>query len=102
MSPGVYLKDDPILGSHLQNRCELRAPLVEKAAFYLDAALSERSTIEDSHFLYTLHIYQYNLAQKGSGKFVVIFYSHYYRCTHLLTIYLSCTHDFSDSCRRSK
>ena len=63
------MKDDPVLGSHLQNRCELRAPQPEKAAFYLDAALSERSTVEDSHFLYTLHIYQYNLAYKGGGKF---------------------------------
>lgn len=68
--PGVYLKEDPVLGSHLQNRSELRAPLPEKAAFYLDAAQSERSTNEDSHFVYTLHVYQYNVANKGTGKFL--------------------------------
>lgn len=67
-SPGAYLKDDPILGSHLQNRSELRAPFPEKAAFYLDAAQSERTTCEESHFLYTLHVYQYNVASKGTGK----------------------------------
>ncbi|XP_065221897.1 kinesin-like protein CG14535 [Planococcus citri] len=65
-SPGVYLKDDPVLGSNLQNRSELRAPLPEKAAFYLDAAQNERSTSEESHFLFTLHVYQYNVANKGT------------------------------------
>ncbi|KAJ9595759.1 hypothetical protein L9F63_013046, partial [Diploptera punctata] len=39
-SPGVYLRDDPLFGTQLQNQSELRVPTAEKAAFYLDAAYS--------------------------------------------------------------
>ncbi|KAK6640440.1 hypothetical protein RUM44_012134 [Polyplax serrata] len=67
-SPGVYLRDDPLFGTQLQNQSELRVPNAEKAAFYLDAAVNSRSSKEegrDSHFLYTLHVYQYSVAGKG-------------------------------------
>ncbi|XP_054264553.1 kinesin-like protein KIF26B isoform X1 [Macrosteles quadrilineatus] len=60
-SPGVYLRDDPL---QLQNYSELRAPTAEKAAFYLDSALAARAP--QTHFLYTLHIYQYSVATKGA------------------------------------
>lgn len=46
-------------------------PTAEKAAFYLDAAIGSRSFKEDgkdSHFLYTLHVYQYSVAGRGGGK----------------------------------
>lgn len=59
-SPGVYLRDE------VQNYSELRVPSAEKAAYYLDSALSGRST--HAHFLFTLHVYQYNVAAKGAGS----------------------------------
>lgn len=75
-SPGVYLREDPICGTQLQNQSELRAPTAEKAAHFLDAALAARSTskpdcdVEDrrnSHMLFTLHIYQYRMEKTGKG-----------------------------------
>ncbi|XP_054828707.1 kinesin-like protein KIF26A [Eublepharis macularius] len=75
-SPGVYLREDPICGTQLQNQSELRAPTAEKAAFYLDAALAARSTSRpeceeeerrNSHMLFTLHIYQYRMEKSGKG-----------------------------------
>uniref|UniRef100_A0A8C5L977 Kinesin family member 26B n=1 Tax=Jaculus jaculus TaxID=51337 RepID=A0A8C5L977_JACJA len=75
-SPGVYLCEDPICGTQLQNLSELRAPTAEKAAFFLDAALaSRRSSQQDcgdedhrnSHTLFTLHIYQYRMEKSGKG-----------------------------------
>jgi kinesin family protein 26 len=70
-SPGVYLRDDPLFGTQLQNQSELRVPTAEKAAFYLDVAVSSRSgsggSTADSHLLYTLHVYQYSVSGKGHG-----------------------------------
>ncbi|KAJ6661875.1 hypothetical protein lerEdw1_013046 [Lerista edwardsae] len=75
-SPGVYLREDPICGTQLQNQSELRAPTAEKAAFFLDAALAARSTSKtecdeedrrNSHMLFTLHIYQYRMEKSGKG-----------------------------------
>lgn len=71
-SPGVYLRDDPLFGTHLQNQSELRVHSAEKAAFYLDAALATRGIKEegkDSHLLYTLHVYQYSVGGKGAGYY---------------------------------
>ncbi|KAF6211249.1 hypothetical protein GE061_014366 [Apolygus lucorum] len=58
-SPGIYLCEGA-----LQNYCELRAPTPEKAAFYLDSALSVRNS-DQSHLFYTLHVYQYSVGGKG-------------------------------------
>uniref|UniRef100_A0A673WRW7 Kinesin family member 26A n=1 Tax=Salmo trutta TaxID=8032 RepID=A0A673WRW7_SALTR len=75
-SPGVYLREDPICGTQLQNQSELRAPTAEKAAFFLDAAIAARSTSRpdadeeerrNSHMLFTLHIYQYRMEKSGKG-----------------------------------
>ncbi|XP_025782027.1 kinesin-like protein KIF26B [Puma concolor] len=75
-SPGVYLCEDPICGTQLQNQSELRAPTAEKAAFFLDAAIaSRRGSQQDcdeeghrnSHMLFTLHIYQYRMEKSGKG-----------------------------------
>uniref|UniRef100_A0A8C9ASS8 Kinesin family member 26B n=1 Tax=Prolemur simus TaxID=1328070 RepID=A0A8C9ASS8_PROSS len=76
-SPGVYLCEDPICGTQLQNQSELRAPTAEKAAFFLDAAIaSRRSRQQDcddkdahrsSHMFFTLHIYQYRMEKSGKG-----------------------------------
>ncbi|XP_075699976.1 kinesin-like protein KIF26A isoform X2 [Rhinoderma darwinii] len=75
-SPGVYLREDPICGSQLQNQSELRAPTAEKAAHFLDAAIAARSTNKvdcdeedrrNSHMLFTLHIYQYRMEKSGKG-----------------------------------
>lgn len=63
-SPGVYLREGG------QNYSELRVPSAEKAAYYLDSAVNERSA--QAHFLFTLHIYQYNVASKGAGKIHVL------------------------------
>lgn len=75
-SPGIHLKEDPICGTQLQNQSEIRAPTAEKAAFFLDAAISARSTSRpdadeddrrNSHMLFTLHIYQYRMEKSGKG-----------------------------------
>ncbi|KAG1654122.1 Kinesin-like protein KIF26A [Nymphon striatum] len=70
-SPGIYLLDDPVLGTHLQNQSELRAPNAEKAAYYLDAALASRYQDEDgsknSHVMITLHVYQYRIDKTGKS-----------------------------------
>ncbi|XP_061751254.1 kinesin-like protein KIF26A isoform X2 [Nerophis ophidion] len=75
-SPGIHLREDPICGTQLQNQSELHAPTAEKAAFFLDAALSARSTSRpdadeeerrNSHMLFTLHIYQYRMEKTGKG-----------------------------------
>ena len=53
-------------GSLLQNLTELRSPSAGKAGYFLDSALTARSTNmaadvsgRDSHFIFTLHVYQY-------------------------------------------
>ncbi|XP_043119523.1 kinesin-like protein KIF26A isoform X1 [Puntigrus tetrazona] len=75
-SPGVYLREDPICGTQLQNQSELRAPTAEQAALFLDAAIAARSTNRpdadeedrrNSHMLFTLHIYQYRMEKSGKG-----------------------------------
>ncbi|XP_047244584.1 kinesin-like protein KIF26A isoform X3 [Girardinichthys multiradiatus] len=68
-APGaaVSLREDPVCGSQLQNQTELRATSAERAAFFLDVALAERMSSRtpddqdarrNSHFLFTLHLYQ--------------------------------------------
>lgn len=42
-SPGIYLRDDPVCGTQLENQSELRAPTAERAAYYLDAAIAART-----------------------------------------------------------
>ncbi|XP_018583312.1 kinesin-like protein KIF26A isoform X3 [Scleropages formosus] len=75
-SPGIYLREDPICGTQLQNQSELRAPTAEKAAFFLDAAIAARSTSRpdcdedehrNSHMLFTLHVYQYRMEKSSKG-----------------------------------
>ncbi|XP_061552602.1 kinesin-like protein KIF26A isoform X1 [Phycodurus eques] len=75
-SPGIHLREDPICGTQLQNQSELHASTAEKAAFFLDAAISARSTSQpnadeeerrNSHMLFTLHIYQYRMEKSGKG-----------------------------------
>ncbi|TRY82092.1 hypothetical protein DNTS_014922 [Danionella cerebrum] len=75
-APGVYLREDPICGTQLQNQSELRAPTAEKAAMFLDAAIAARSTNHpdadeddhrNSHMLFTLHVYQYRMEKSGKG-----------------------------------
>lgn len=68
-APGVYLRDDPICGTQLENQSELRAPSAERAAYYLDAAVAARTVPDatddddarNSHMLFTLHVYQYRV-----------------------------------------
>ncbi|XP_076318270.1 uncharacterized protein LOC143229595 [Tachypleus tridentatus] len=70
-SPSLLLQSDSIYGTHLSNQSEIRAPTAEKASFLLDAALAARSKVENedekrnSHFLFTLHVYQYRF-EKGN------------------------------------
>ncbi|XP_022256876.1 kinesin-like protein KIF26A, partial [Limulus polyphemus] len=42
-SPGMFLQDEILLGAQLANICELRAPTIQKALFFLDAALKARN-----------------------------------------------------------
>uniref|UniRef100_A0A1B0AWT8 Kinesin motor domain-containing protein n=1 Tax=Glossina palpalis gambiensis TaxID=67801 RepID=A0A1B0AWT8_9MUSC len=60
-SPGVYLRDDFLGGP-----TELRAPTAERAALFLDAALTGRpqGSLEPA-MIFTLHVYQYSLSRKG-------------------------------------
>ncbi|XP_059091556.1 uncharacterized protein LOC131887076 [Tigriopus californicus] len=55
-----------------QNMSELRCPSADKAGFFLDAALSARrvgdQSGKDSHFVYTLHVYQYSVDKSNNGK----------------------------------
>ena len=55
-SPGVYLRDDPVCGSQMENHSELRAPTAERAAYFLDAAVAARTvsgkySIDHNHML---------------------------------------------------
>ena len=55
---------------------EVRASSAEKAAFLLDTALSARSVNaqgRDSHFVFTLHLFQHRLelTLMGNSKFVI-------------------------------
>ncbi|XP_031695269.1 kinesin-like protein KIF26A, partial [Anarrhichthys ocellatus] len=72
--PAVSLREDPLCGSQLQNQTELRANNAERAAFFLDAALtarrssrapSDQEARRNSHFLFSLHLNQERL-DKGS------------------------------------
>ena len=68
-SPGVYLRQS-VSQTVLQNLSEVRASSVDKAAYYLDAALSSRSVDgqgRQAHFLYTIHVYQYSVNKAGKG-----------------------------------
>ncbi|XP_014681648.1 PREDICTED: kinesin-like protein KIF26B [Priapulus caudatus] len=72
VSPGMYLREDPLCGTQLQNQSELRAPTAEKANYYVDAALAARAKdTEDegrnSHMLFTLNVYQYRVDKSCKG-----------------------------------
>ncbi|XP_062858607.1 kinesin-like protein KIF26A [Trichomycterus rosablanca] len=73
---GVYLREDPVSGSQLQNQSELRASSAERAAFFLDSALAARSIGRpecdkdqqcNSHMLFTLHVTQYRMEKSSKG-----------------------------------
>ncbi|XP_051264920.1 kinesin-like protein KIF26A isoform X3 [Dicentrarchus labrax] len=74
--PVVSLQEDPLCGSQLQNQTELRATNAERAAFFLDAALaarrssrapSDQEARRNSHFLFTLHLYQERLDKSNKA-----------------------------------
>uniref|UniRef100_A0A182JH04 Uncharacterized protein n=1 Tax=Anopheles atroparvus TaxID=41427 RepID=A0A182JH04_ANOAO len=59
-SPGMYLR-----GDFLGRPTELRAPTAERAALFLDLALTGRSQCNfEPALIYTLHVYQYSLSGK--------------------------------------
>ena len=69
---GGYLNSSSAssISSHLQHQSEIRAPSVDKAAYYLDAALSGRSADvrgRESHLIYTVHVYQYSVDPSSRG-----------------------------------
>uniref|UniRef100_A0A3B4ER61 Kinesin-like protein KIF26A n=1 Tax=Pundamilia nyererei TaxID=303518 RepID=A0A3B4ER61_9CICH len=74
--PAVLLREDPICGSQLQNQIEVRASSAERAASFLDAALAARKSNQmpnnqevrrNSHFLFTLHLYQERLDKSNKA-----------------------------------
>ncbi|XP_018542282.1 kinesin-like protein KIF26A isoform X3 [Lates calcarifer] len=74
--PAVSLREDPVCGSQLQNQTELRVNNAERAAFFLDAALAARRSSRapndqearrNSHFLFTLHLYQERLDKSSKA-----------------------------------
>lgn len=70
-APGVYLREDPICGTQLENQSELRAPTADRAAYYLDAALASRAQddeeLRSSHIVFTLHVYQYRIEKANQA-----------------------------------
>ncbi|XP_033736356.1 kinesin-like protein KIF26B isoform X2 [Pecten maximus] len=71
-APGVYLREDPICGTQLENQSELRAPTAERATYYLDAAIAARTKLDEeesrsSHLLFTLHVYQYRIEKANQA-----------------------------------
>ncbi|XP_067337264.1 kinesin-like protein KIF26A isoform X2 [Channa argus] len=76
LGPAVSLREDPVCGSQLQNQTELRATSAERAAFFLDTALAARKSSRtandqearrNSHFLFTLHLYQERLDKSNKA-----------------------------------
>ncbi|GLD56913.1 kinesin-like protein KIF26A isoform X1 [Lates japonicus] len=74
--PAVSLREDPVCGSQLQNQTELRVNNAERAAFFLDTALAARRSSRapndqearrNSHFLFTLHLYQERLDKSSKA-----------------------------------
>ena len=74
---GSNMKNSSALShpSLLQNLTELRSPSAEKAGYFLDSALTARSTNmaadesgRDSHFIFTLHVYQYAMDKSSSSE----------------------------------
>lgn len=60
-SPGMYF--------NVGGPVELRAPTMERAALYLDMALSQISNHAYAPAtVFTLHVYQYNLEQQGKRE----------------------------------
>lgn len=57
-------------GLSVQSLCEVRAGTAEKAGHYLDCALTNRSVDShgrDSHFVFTLHLYQHCVTTDSSA-----------------------------------
>lgn len=50
-APGVYLREDPICGTQLENQSELRAPTADRATYYLDAAIAARTQLGNYIFV---------------------------------------------------
>ncbi|XP_078131504.1 kinesin-like protein KIF26A [Sander vitreus] len=74
--PALSLLEDPLCGSQLQNQTELRANTAEQAAFFLDVAVAARRSSQapsdqearrNSHFLFTLHLYQERLDKSNKA-----------------------------------
>jgi kinesin family protein 26 len=65
----TYIRDNPLLDAFkMQQLSELRVPNAERAAFYLDAAVAARGREGiNAHMFYTLHVYKYNITEKGGG-----------------------------------
>ncbi|XP_067943120.1 uncharacterized protein [Watersipora subatra] len=68
----VQLTSTDVYGAQVENLNELRAPDVDHAGHYLDAALTsllnstEKSESKGAHLLFTLHIYQHHVESRPS------------------------------------
>ena len=61
-SPAFYLRGGS--ADWIHNQTELRASSADRAAYYLDAALSKRSADargRESHLVFTVHVYQVSI-----------------------------------------
>nr|XP_046229207.1 kinesin-like protein KIF26A isoform X2 [Scatophagus argus] len=76
LGPAVSLQEDPLCGSQLRNQTELRATSAERAASFLDSALAARRSSQapsdqearrNSHFLFTMHVYQERLDKSNKA-----------------------------------
>nr|XP_018669453.2 kinesin-like protein KIF26B [Ciona intestinalis] len=75
-SNALAITEDPLLGTKLQNQCEIQAETAERAAYLLDAALASRSCAgsrntsearKHSHVVYTLHMYHHR-SENNDGR----------------------------------
>lgn len=82
ISPGMYLREDPVCGTQLENQSELRAPTAERAAYFLDAAIAARTVPGQTQ------IYQWIMPLNDSIWCYINFtYIHAYIHTHAYAIY---------------
>lgn len=83
-SPGMYF--------NVGGPVELRAPTMERAALYLDMALSQISNHAYAPAtVFTLHVYQYNLEQGKREYLILILWSPH----HLVLVLTNSSHRIS-------
>nr|CAB3263279.1 uncharacterized protein LOC108949934 [Phallusia mammillata] len=75
----LTITEDPLVGTQIENRCEIQASTSERAGFLLDAALASRSCSgsrntpearRHSHVIFSLNLLQHRTDKNGEGSSV--------------------------------